>query len=155
MAYSIKFKEFENEVEPWKQYAERLGDVLTLKTSWILRRRAHLLSCIGPTTYSLLTGLVAPDKLTDKSYNELVKVLSDHFDSQQSEIVESFKFHTRTRRLGESVTSFVAELRRLAKYCNYASLNDLLRDRIVCYINDECIHTKTSSVRNSCEAYLG
>ena len=61
------------------------------------KKRAHLLSCIGPTTYSLLMGLVAPDNLTDKSYNGLVKVLS------ASEIVESFKIHTRMRRHGESV----------------------------------------------------
>ena len=39
------------------------------------KKKALLLSCIGLTTYSLLTGLVAPnklkDKLTDKSYNEI------------------------------------------------------------------------------------
>ena len=79
-------------------------------------------------------GLVAPDKLADKSYNELVKVLWDHFDVQLSEIVERFKFHTWM----ESVTSFVAELRCLAKYYNSASLNDLLWD-IVWGINDESI----------------
>ena len=58
--------------------------------------------------------------------------------------MQRFKFHTRTKRLGESVTGFVAELRPLAKYSNYASLKDLLRDRIVYCINDKCIHTKTS-----------
>ena len=54
-------------------------------------------------------------------------------------------FDTRTRRQGKSVTSFVAELRRLAKYCNFASLNDLLRDRIVCGINDESIQRRLLS----------
>ena len=34
----------------------------------------------------------------------------------------------------------MAELRSLARYCKFgASLNDLLRDRIVCGINDENI----------------
>ena len=95
MAYSIQFKEFDGKVEPWKQYAERLGHVLDANNIMdVEKKRAHLLSCIGPTTYSLLTGLVTPDKLTDKSYDELVKVLSDHFDPQPSEIVERFKFHT-------------------------------------------------------------
>ena len=49
------------------------------------------------------------------------------------------------RRQGESVTSFVAELGRLAKYCNFASLNDLLRDRIVCGINDVSIQRRLLS----------
>ena len=123
IAYSIQFKEFDSKVELWKQYAEILGHVLDANNIMdVEKKRAHLLSYIGPTTYSLLTGLVTPDKLTDKSYDELVKVLSDNVDPQPSEIVERFKFHTRRRRQGESVTSFVAELRRLAKYCNFASL---------------------------------
>ena len=124
------------------------------------KKKALLLSCIGLTTYSLLTGWVAPnklkDKLTDKSYNEIYNETSFRllwFATEWN--VQRFKFHTRTKRLGESVTSFVAELRPLAKYSNYASLKDLLRDRIVYCINDKCIHTKTSSVGNSCEAYLG
>ena len=78
MAYSIQFKEFDGKVELWKQYAERLGHVLDANNMDVEKKRAHLLSCIGPTTYSLLTGLVASDKFTDKSYDELVKVLSDH-----------------------------------------------------------------------------
>ena len=38
----------------------------------------------------------------------------------------------------ESVAAFVTELRALAKHCNYHadSLDSLLRDRLVCGIND-------------------
>ena len=62
MAYSIQFKEFDTKVEPWKQYAERLGHILDANNiTDVENKRAHLLSYIGPTTYSLLTGLVAPD----------------------------------------------------------------------------------------------
>ena len=57
MAYSIQFKGFDNKVELWKQYAERLGYVLDVNNITDgEKKRAHLLSCIGLTTYSLLTG---------------------------------------------------------------------------------------------------
>ena len=41
---------------------------------------------------------------------------------------------------GKAVNTFVAELHSLAQYCKFgASLNDLLRDQIVCGINDKNI----------------
>ena len=67
ITYSIQFKEFDGKVEMWKQYAEILGHVLdTNNIMAVEKKRAHLLSYIGPTTYSLLTSFVTPDKLTDQ-----------------------------------------------------------------------------------------
>ena len=67
ITYSIQFKEFDGKVEMWEQYAEILGHVLDANNIMAVeKKRAHLLSYIGPTTYSLLTGLVTPDKLTDQ-----------------------------------------------------------------------------------------
>ena len=52
-------------------------------------------------------------------------------------------FHTRIRQPGESTTQFVAELRALAQYCNFgASFTDLLRDRIICGINDDHVQRR-------------
>ena len=58
-----------------------------------------------------------------------------------SEIVERFRFHTRSRLKDESVADFVAALRAIAVHCNFGdSLDTMLRDRIVCGISDE--HTQ-------------
>ena len=47
------------------------------------------------------------------------------------------------RHEGETVSIFVAELHSLARYCKFdVSLKDLLRDRIVCSINDENIQRR-------------
>jgi len=55
-----------------------------------------------------------------------------------SVIVQRFKFNTCSQRPGEFISSFVAELRRLAEHCNYTdTLEDTLRDRLVCGILDE------------------
>ena len=50
-------------------------------------KRATLLSVIGPRTFKLLWNLITPAKPGDKTYAELVEVLTDHFSPKQSEIV--------------------------------------------------------------------
>ena len=50
---------------------------------------------------------------------------------------------SRVRQPGETVTDFVAELRRLAEDCNFDStLERMLQDIIVCGINDDAIQKK-------------
>jgi len=94
----------------------------------------------------LLSSLVAPDKPGDKEYSDLVAKLSEHFIPAPSEIVKHFKFHTRFRKPGGSVTSYVSELRSIAKRCNFGgTLETMLRDRIVCGINDGVIQHRLLS----------
>ena len=53
-------------------------------------------------------------------------------------IAERFKFNSRVRNANKSALMFVAKLRKLTEYCEYGeSLNDMLRDRLVCRINHE------------------
>ena len=52
--------------------------------------------------------------------------------------MQRFKFNSRFRRQGESVSTFVAELRAIAEFCNFGdTLKLMIRDRLVCGINDE------------------
>jgi len=72
--------------------------------------------------------------------------LKAHYSPKPSIIVQRFKFHTRFRRPGESVSMFLAELWALAQHCNFgATLDDMLRDRIVCGINDDSIQRRLLS----------
>ena len=90
--------------------------------------------------FKLLRSLIAPDKPDTKSYADLVKVLTEHFQPTPSETVQRFKFHGRTRQPGESVAAYVVELRAIAKHCKFgASLQAMLRDQIVCGINDKVV----------------
>ena len=139
-----RLHEFDATLEPWEQYVERLGHFLDANgITNIDKKRSVLLSAIGPAPYKLLTSLLSPQKPGEKSYKELVTLSTEHYNPAPSEIVERYKFHTRIRHEGETVSTFVAELRSLARYCKFgASLNDLLRDRIVCGINDENIQRR-------------
>ena len=110
------------------------------------RKKSVFLSVIGPKTYKLLASLVAPAKPGDKTYGELVELLSDHHNPPPSEIVQRYKFHTKVRGPGESIATFVAELRALGQTCGFGdSLEDMLRDRLVCGVNDDRIQRRLLS----------
>ena len=63
------------------------------------KRKAILLSLIGPDTYSLLRNLVSPDRPAEKTYKEITKALQDYFAPKPSSTVQRFKFNTCHRSM--------------------------------------------------------
>ena len=60
--------------------------------------------------------------------------------------VQRLNFHSRSRRKGESVSAYVAELRKLSVYCAFGdTLSDILRNRLVCGINDQKLQRRLLS----------
>ena len=67
-------------------------------------------------------------------------------DPKPSIIVQRFVFHSRSRKDSESIATFVAELKRLSEHCGFGdTLQDMLRDRLVCGINDGRIRRRLLS----------
>lgn len=107
------------------------------------KKRAVLLSVCGAETYRLIRNLVAPAKPTSKSFEQLVKLVHTHLNPKPAVMVELFKFHTCVRREGERVATFVVTLRQLTQYCEFGeTLEDMLRDRLVCGINEACLQRR-------------
>ena len=133
--------EFDETKDDWLQYVERLEHFLAANgIDDANKKRAVLLTVVGAATYETLRNIVFPKKPGEKTYAELVAALSKHFRPTPSEIVELFKFHSRVRKAGELIATYVAELRALSEYCNFgATLDDMLRDRLVCGVNDQAI----------------
>lgn len=64
--------------------------------------------------------------------------MKEHYKPKPSVIVQRFKFNTRTQQNGESISTFLAELRNISEDCEFgASLEEMLRDRLVCGTNNE------------------
>ena len=142
-----KIDQFDPEQEEWPQYVERLDQFFEANEltgdSKATKRRATFLTVIGPGPYKLLRSLLSPVKPTDKTYDELVKKLTEHYSPTPSEVMQRFRFNSRSRKTGESVAAYLAELRRLAEHCNYGdTLDKMLRDRLVWGINDAGIQKK-------------
>ena len=71
-------------------------------------------------------------------------VLKEHWQPKPSEIVQRYNFHSRVQKEGESIADYVAELRRLSEHCGFkeSTLDDMLRDRLVCGVKDTRIQKK-------------
>ena len=63
--------------------------------------------------------------------------------------MQSSKFNSHVRESGESVVSYIAALKSLAKFCNYdMKLDEMVRDRIVCGINNARIQSRLLQERD-------
>ena len=68
-------------------------------------------------------------KPTDRTFKELVAVLTEHYSPQLSEVMQRFLFNSRSRKEEESMAAYVAELRCLVEFCNFGTtLDKMLRD---------------------------
>lgn len=129
---------FDRAEEDWETYVERVEIYLAAnKITDAAERRDVFLSVCGPKTYRVLRDLVAPKKPNEISYTDVVAQLKAHFDPKQGVAVKRYQFNSRSRERGESVSKYVAELRHLAIDCEFGeSLNEMLRDRLICGVND-------------------
>ncbi|XP_067104154.1 uncharacterized protein [Osmerus mordax] len=138
---------FDHQTQSWEEYCEVLGHFF--EANGIEddgKKRAILLSSVGSQTYSLMRNLLSPVRPGVKQFAEIVDLLKAHFKPKPSEIVQRFKFNSRNRSGDESVSDYVAALRRLAQDCNYGdNLKEMLRDRLVCGINNDRIQLKLLS----------
>ncbi|CAI5640403.1 unnamed protein product [Oreochromis niloticus] len=123
----------------WIEYVERLEHFfLANDISDEGKKRSVLLSACGARTYKLIRNLTTPRKPGDFSIKELVTLVQNHHCPKPSVIVQRFKFHTHSRKPGVSVAAYVTELRQLSEHCEFGGvLDDMLRDRLVCGINDD------------------
>lgn len=65
-----------------------------------------------------------------------MEVLKGHYAPRPSVITQRYKFNTRIRQQGESVSTYVAELKAIAEFCDFSNLEQMLRDQLVCGIAD-------------------
>ena len=76
-------------------------------------------------------------------------VMSNFYNPKPLVTVQRYQFYSRFFHPDESISIFVAELRHLAKDCNFgAALKDNLRDRLVCGVGDSIIQKKLLAEQN-------
>ena len=107
------------------------------------KQRAIFLTTVGATTYRLLCNLTRPEKPQDKTLDEPTELMKNHCEPKTIVIAERFRFYKRVQKEGENVASYLAELRRLSKKCDFRDyLNIALRDQFVCGLYFEAAQQK-------------
>jgi len=91
---------------------------------------ATLLRTIGSKPYGFLRSLAAPKAPKDLKYEEVVMMLKSHYEPPPLVIAERYRFHLRSQEAGETISDFVAELRRLSTKCKFEETTDFLEESL-------------------------
>ena len=129
------FPSFEPEGErKWSIYYQRfLAHCSSKKLVTDEDRKSEFIACSSDDMFEWTEGL-CQKSLADPAltFVNIATAIENHVKPPECEILAAAHFHSRNQQAGESVKDFVAELRRLARPCNFGNAYDrTLRDRIV------------------------
>ncbi|KAK8784126.1 hypothetical protein V5799_009508, partial [Amblyomma americanum] len=127
-------------------------------------KRANLLTLCGEQTYDTVCALIQPSTPAAVSYDDIIAALQKHYDPRPSEVYSRARFQRRDQLEGETVSAYIAALKRLAAHCNFGTLittatgqerdaassanptmlplDVMLRDRFVCGLCDESLQQR-------------
>ncbi|XP_028176931.1 uncharacterized protein K02A2.6-like [Ostrinia furnacalis] len=134
---------FDVHSKQWPSYIRRVKQYILLNEIKDELRVPLLITVVGETTYSLMCDLCAPNDPETKTFDELVKLLSNHLEPQRSEIAERHVFRLRRQRPGESMSDYLQDLKHLATTCNFGtSLEENLRDQFVSGLSNVAMRSR-------------
>ena len=149
MALFSSVGEFIETKENRSQYVEKLQQFFIANDIGEGKKKSILLSNIGPAVYHTLGNLVAPRKPSQETYTHLVEQMSTFYNPKLLVTMQRYRFFSLFCQPNKSVSAFVVELRSLAKDCDFgASLEDNLRDKLVCGISKHTIQKSLLSEKD-------
>ena len=74
----------------------------------------------------------------------MLALLESYYVGKVNVTFEKYKFRTRTQKEGESVMTYIGELRRLSHSCDFENVttDQLIRDQIVCGVRYDGLRRK-------------
>ena len=131
------------EKEKWKRWKKR-WEAFTVVTKLTSQSKQHQTACL---TYALsdevqdvVENLPYEQESDKDDIKKIITLLEQHYAGEMNEIFESYKIFQRDQHEEETLTEYVAALRKLAATCNFGDLKErLIRDRIVCGIRNKAL----------------
>ena len=136
-------RDFDSTKESIEDFRERfefycLANNIKGEGEALRRKKALFVTLLGQATFAKLKDLANPNEINDLSLDDIMGLLIGHYRPKTIEIAERFKFFKRTQGEEECTADFIAELRRLAKTCNFGQyLDTAIRDQFVCGLRDK------------------
>lgn len=138
-----KIGDFDVSSGNWTLYVERLEMFFKANDVPVEKYLPTLIAVMGAEAYELLSNLISPKKPSEVTYKEVNESMQRHLEPKPSFMAERYKFRQRRQGEGESVSQYVTELKKLAKYCDFNSvLEDNLRDQFICGLKNELIRQR-------------
>lgn len=157
---AVKFSEFDSQMDNWDNYIDRL--TFCFEANGIVldsQKRANFYTVCGSKVFDTLLALISPKKSKDVSFSDIVVILTKHYSPKPNEISVSYQFYKRDQIAGESAAEYIAQLRKISTHCNFSDLERMLRDRLVCGMNNhrlqyDLLKTDNLTYDNVVEAML-
>lgn len=130
--------------DQWQNYvvAVDLTDATTEKQA------AVFLTCIGTEAYDVYRAMHFDSEEDRKKIESIIAGFEAFCVGAVNTTYERYRFNQRTQNVGERFDVYLGEIRRMAKSCNFAAVeNSMLRDRIVVGIKDDATRRKLLQVR--------
>ena len=110
---------------------------------------AVFLAIVGEEAHDVVDNLKFEAEADAKKLDKVMEKLEEYFVGDTHEAYESYRFHLRRQEEGESIEAFIAALRKLAKNCNFSTLEDrLIRDQAVVGVREEALREKLLEVKD-------
>ena len=97
---------FDPEAENISTYLERVSLYFAANDIGDGKKVSVLLTEIGTKNYGIIRSLVAPALPQDKTFKDLVTVLTDYFQPKPLIIAERFRFYQRNHSLSQGQSLF-------------------------------------------------
>ena len=126
------------EVKSIVVYLERVELYFTANEIKADKHVPVFLNVIGRENYSLLRNILSPQKPVEQPLKKLMDILREYYKPKKVVMAARFLFHQRQQQPGESVAIYLAELQKLALFCEFGeSLDEALQDWLVCGLCNE------------------
>lgn len=138
-----KIAEFNITTDNWRLYVERLEQYFIVNKISSDLKVPTLITVMGADSYELLVNLCTPAKPNTKTFDEITAIMSRHLQPTPNELAERYKFRCRKQRQTESISEYVAVLKKMSKSCEFGvCLEENLRDQLVCGIYNDTIRQR-------------
>ena len=133
--------EFKEGKEDWQQYVERLGHFFAANgITEENKKRSVFVSIMGPNAYKLLRSLISPAKPVISGACDSYDSASQSYPFGDCTTLQTPQSFQETRREHRYIRTFIGRI------CNFgATLDAMLRDRLVCGFNNDHIQCRLLS----------
>ncbi|KAG6451692.1 hypothetical protein O3G_MSEX007288 [Manduca sexta] len=139
---------FDLHSKQWPAYIRRVNEYIKLNKISDDLKVSMLITAVGDETYALMCDLCSPNYPEKQTFEELVKLVTEHLEPQRSEIAERHVFRLRRQKVGESLTEYLQALKHLASTCNFgkckacSTLEENLRDQFVSGLANDVMRSR-------------
>jgi transposase InsO family protein len=135
--------EFNPQKEDFFMYKRRLDIWMTVNKVTAEDKANVFLALVGPSVFEVVTNMCFPANPSTKSYDDLVKIAENHYQTVRNTVTERVVFRERKQKPGESISQYIVELKMLSRHCEYGdALPENLRDAFVSGLSDLPVRRK-------------